>query len=196
MSVKIKGNLEIGRDGIAQGNILGSSINGNDFSSTGTLVIDTYLQEDFDKIISVLPLSHYGSFTTNPGNSFSSNGFNLFILEKMPVIISGSAFVMDTYNVNLSTIIENPANSTLYVYVQMIQGLAKYLISSEVIAEAGTSAYNILWIGTLKTNSNSITNINILSRSRLDVFGLSSTAAGSSIPVSSGLPSGTGTITW
>ena len=66
---------------------------------------------------------------------------------------------MPIQNIDLTTVKANPANTTFNVYVIMQEGIAQYLITEQVIAESGTSAYNTLWIGTVTTNSIQISNI-------------------------------------
>jgi len=146
-------------------------------------------------------LAEYTSWADN-GNKLVlasqdvAQGFIIYFTEETPVILSGKSFTMPITNIDLTTVKANPANATFHVYVQMVEGLAQYKITEEVIAETGTSAYNLLWIGTITTNSLQISSINIQKRSRLDVFGPSIQPAGSSFPVSSGLPSGNGSIQW
>ncbi|QOI72163.1 putative minor tail protein [Erwinia phage pEa_SNUABM_50] len=125
-----------------------------------------------------------------------AQGFVIYFTENTPVLLSGKSFTMPIQNIDLTTVKANPANSTFYIYVTMKEGLAQYLATETVIAETGTTAYNTLWIGTVTTNAIQIDTINILKRSRLDVFGASLEAAGSSFPVSYGLPSATGIINW
>lgn len=125
-----------------------------------------------------------------------AQGFIIYFTEETSVLLSGKSFTMPVQNIDLTKVKANPANSTFYIYVVMDEGLAKYIASEEVIAETGTTAYNTFWIGTVTTNSNQIDKINIIKRSRLDVFGASLEAAGSSFPVSYGLPSGNGIINW
>lgn len=123
-------------------------------------------------------------------------GFILYFTEETPVILSGKSFKLPITTIDLRTIKSNPANSTFYVYVKMDEGLVKYFISEEVISESGTSAYNTFWIGTVTTNNNQIETVDIKKRARLDIFGTSFDPAGSSFPVSQGLPSQPGTINW
>lgn len=125
-----------------------------------------------------------------------AQGFIVYFTEETPVILSGKAFTLPITSINLTTVKANPANTLFHVYVKMEQGNAKYVITTDVISETGTTAYNIFWIGTIQTNSLQISNVNIQKRSRLDIFGASLEAAGSSFPVSYGLPSQTGTINW
>lgn len=125
-----------------------------------------------------------------------AQGFIVYFTEETPVMLSGKSFTMPVTNINLTTIKANPANSTFYIYVKMDQGVAKYVITEDVISETGTSAYNVFWIGTVKTDSLQILSVDVLKRSRLDVFGAALEATGSAFPVSYGLPSNTGTINW
>lgn len=125
-----------------------------------------------------------------------AEGFIVYFTEPTPVMLSGKSFTLPVTSIDLTTVTTSPANKTFYVYVQMVQGIARYTISESVIAETGTTAYNLFWIGTIQTNAIQITNINVLKRSRLDIFGESLTASGSSFPVSYGTPAGTGTINW
>lgn len=125
-----------------------------------------------------------------------AQGFIVYFTEETPVMLSGKSFKMPITNINLTSVKANPANSTFFIYVKMNQGIAEYHITSEVISETGTTAYNVFWIGTVKTDSIQISEINVFKRSRLDVFGASLEAAGSSFPVSYGLPTNNGTINW
>jgi len=125
-----------------------------------------------------------------------AQGFIIYFTEPTALLLSGKSFTMPIQNIDLTTVKANPANSTFYIYAVMQEGLAKYIASETVIAESGTSAYNTFWIGTVTTNALQIDTITIYKRSRLDVFGTSLEAAGSSIPVSYGLPTGSGTINW
>lgn len=125
-----------------------------------------------------------------------AQGFIIYFTEPTSLLLSGKSFTLPVQNIDLSTVKANPANSTFYIYAVMQEGLAKYIATETVIAESGTTAYNTFWIGTVTTNALQIETINIFKRSRLDVFGTSLEAAGSSIPVSYGLPTGSGTINW
>lgn len=125
-----------------------------------------------------------------------AHGFIVYFNEPTPVMLSGKSFILPITNIDLSTIVADPSNKTFHVYAKMVQGVAQYVITEDVIAETGTIAYNLLWIGTIKTNDLQIADIDIFKRSRIDIFGESIQAAGGSFPVSTGLPSGTGTISW
>lgn len=147
-------------------------------------------------------LQDYQNWTVQTPNMLAlvtqdvAEGFIVYFTEDTPVLMSGKSFTLPIQNIDLKTIKANPANSTFHVYVTMKQGIAQYLISEKVIAEAGSTAYTLFWIGTITTNSTQIASINITKRDRLDIFGASLASAGSSFPVSYGLPSQTGTINW
>lgn len=125
-----------------------------------------------------------------------AQGFIVYFTEETPVMLSGKSFTLPITNIDLRTVKANPANSTFYIYVKMNQGVAEYNITSEVISETGTTAYNVFWIGKVTTDSLQISEIEVFKRSRLDVFGASLEASGSSFPVSYGLPTNNGTINW
>lgn len=125
-----------------------------------------------------------------------AQGFIVYFTEETPVLLSGKSFTLPISNINLTSIKANPANTTFYLYVKMNQGIAEYHITENVISETGTTAYNVFWIGTIRTDSIQIESINVFKRSRLDVFGASLEPAGSAFPVSYGLPSNKGNINW
>jgi hypothetical protein len=190
MALQIKGNMEVGRHAEAGSKNLARSVNDTAFDGTGNASIDTFRIDYFNKILSVLPLSHF-----EPGN-ITSSGYTVQFNDETDVLLSGKVFTLPQTNINLTTIKPNPANTTYYVYITLEQGLAKYLISEDVISESGSSAYNIFWIGILFTNITTIGGININARKRLDVFSPAYNSAGSSFPVSNGLPTQNGTINW
>ncbi|EHU8780773.1 hypothetical protein ACMG5I_02280 [Escherichia coli] len=143
-------------------------------------------------------LEDYNAWT-DKGNPFIcvvsqdvAQGFIIYFTEETPVLISGKHYTLPISNIDLTKVKANPANTTFYVYIKLVQGIAKYHISTTELAET----QSIFWIGTVKTNDLQITEINIVKRSRLDLFGASYDAAGSSFPVSSGFPSGSGNVNW
>lgn len=154
------------------------------FSSFGTT------QADFD------------AWTTKPGNPIVvvsqdvPKGFIVYFTQNTPVLLNGKSFILPISSIDLTTIKANPANTTFHLYVILEEGVAKYHLSESVIAETGTTAYNVFWIGTVVTNNLQISSVNVFKRARLDIFGAALEATGSSFPVSYGLPSQTGTIHW
>lgn len=192
---KLKGSLVVSGDALAAGKSIARSIDGIAFDTNGNVIIDSYTKDEFNTIVSVIPLSHFGDFT-NTALPITGSGYVVNFSSTIPVLLSGKSFTMPIQTVNLTTIKTNPASTTFNLYIKMSQGIAQYFITEAVIAESGTSAYNTFWVGTIITNTTQIASVNLIKRSRLDVFGASATAAGSSFPVSTGFPSGTGTISW
>ncbi len=143
-------------------------------------------------------LEDYNAWT-DKGNPFIclvsqdvAQGFIIYFTEETPVLISGKHYTLPISNIDLTTVKANPENTTFYVYIKLVQGIANYHVSTTELAET----HSIFWIGTVKTDSLQITEINIEKRSRLDLFGSSFNAAGSSFPVSSGFPSSSGNVNW
>lgn len=122
--------------------------------------------------------------------------FIVYFTQTTPVLLNGKKFMLPITSIDLTTIKSNPANSTFHIYVILIEGVAQYFITETPLAETGAGSYDLLWIGTVTTNSLQIDSINVEKRSRLDIFGASLTAKGSSFPVSYGMPSQSGTIDW
>jgi hypothetical protein len=193
MSKIIKGTLNVGKTAYSDGKAVITSINGTARdTATNGFTVDAYTSDQLIEMISVLPVSN---FVPNSG-LVTYTGYNVTFNSANPALLSGNFLMLPITTIDLTKIKTNPASSTFYVYVTMSQGLPKYLITTSVIAEEGANAYNIFWIGTITTNISGISATNIISRSRLDVFSPSTTAAGASFPVSTGLPSQTGNITW
>lgn len=193
MSYNTKGTLNVGRTAYADGKAVVTSLNGDNRDSTTLgFSIDSYTTDQLFEMISVLPVSNFIPVT----GLISTSGYTVNFTVINEALLSGNYLKLPITTINLTDIKASPENTTFYVYVTMNQGLAQYLITDTVIAESGTSAYNNFWIGTVTTGASSITSTNIISRARLDVFSPSSASAGSSFPVSTGLPSQTGTISW
>lgn len=190
MAKKIKGVLDVGKTAYSNGKSIVTSLNGVNIDSENGFTIDSYTSDHILKIISVLPVSN---FPMN-NNLITSNGYIVNFNSINPVLLSGNFFKLPISSIDLSTIKSNPSNTTFYVYIILIEGLPKYTITDIVISES--NIYNLLWIGTIITNESEISEININSRSRLDMYSPSITEAGSSFPVSTGFPSDTGVINW
>lgn len=114
-----------------------------------------------------------------------AQGWTVYFTEETPVIVNGVVGNLPVMNIDLTTIKANPANSTFYVYVQLVSGVATYVISATYQAETQT----LLYIGTVVTGASSISSINIEKVTTFAGFRLADSAQGGSIPVSPGLPS-------
>lgn len=193
MAKIIKGTLNVGKTAYSNGNAVVTTFNGSERDSTTSgFSVDTYTTNQLLDIISVFPVSN---FIPNAG-LITYSSYNITFNSTNQALLSGNYLLLPACTIDLRTIKVNPENSLFHVYITMVQGDPKYLITDTVMGESSTSAYNIFWIGTITTGSSSITATNINSRTRLDTFSPSVTAAGSSFPVSSGVPSQTGTINW
>ena len=73
MTKQVKGSLQVGRYGTVQSKNLVRSLNSTEvFDANGNLELDAYTDDEFQKIISLLPLSHYGSFSFLPSVVYGS----------------------------------------------------------------------------------------------------------------------------
>lgn len=114
-----------------------------------------------------------------------AQGWLVYFTEDTPVIINGVVGVLKAGNINLASIKANPANSTFYIYVQMNGGFASYAIRPTFETETDT----FMFIGTAVTNDSGISTLTVEKVTKFAGFRLSATPAGSSIPVTPGLPS-------
>lgn len=193
MSKIIKGTLNVGKTAYSNGKSVVTTLNSqNRDSTTKGFTVNSYTNDQFLSMISALPISN---FIPNE-NLISTSNFSISFNSVNPALLSGNYLELPIVTINLTTIKSDPSSTIFYVYISMVQGIAAYKITTVPVAESGNNGYNNCWIGTIQTNATEISTTNIIARSRIDVFGLSSTAAGSSIPVSTGLPSQNGSISW
>lgn len=96
---------------------------------------------------------------------------------------------MPVQTINLTSIQANPANSTFYLYITIVEGVAVYQISATLLTE---ELYRV-YIGTIVTGSSSISSITTEKVTRFLTYRPSTTKRGSAIPASTGVPSSTGT---
>lgn len=116
-------------------------------------------------------------------------GWILYFAEPIPIILGGREYTIPITSIDLRDIKANPASSTFYVYIEVVDAsTAKYTISTTEL----TATTSRMFIGTVATNTSQINTINITKRSGINKYQISATKAGSSIPVSTGLPQQTG----
>ncbi|AUG86127.1 putative virion structural protein [Erwinia phage vB_EamM_Desertfox] len=129
---------------------------------------------------------------TIPGNGTSvlisqtvEQGWILYFAEEIPVILNGREYTLPITSIDLRNVKANPASTTFFVYIEAVDvATAKYTISATELAAATTR----MFIGTVATNTSQINTINVTKRSGLNKYQISAVKAGSSIPVSTGLP--------
>jgi hypothetical protein len=119
-------------------------------------------------------------------------GWIVYFTEDVPVILNGREGTAPITSIDLTTIKANPANSTFYVYVVENNGAMSYRITAT--EEAPT--INKMYIGTIVTSGNAISNIMLKKRSRIGIYQISDTRSGTSIPVSTGMPFQIGDWSW
>jgi len=115
-------------------------------------------------------------------------GFNVYFTQEIPIFLHGSYYEMPIQTINLSAIQANPANTTFYMYITIVEGEAVYQISTTLLTE---ELYRV-YIGTIVTGASSITSITTEKVTRFLTYRPSTTQRGSAIPASTGVPSSTG----
>lgn len=193
MSKIIKGTLNVGKTAYSDGKPVVTSVDGvvRDSTTLG-FNIDAYTTDQMIAMVTVLPVSNF----VPVAGLITYSDYTINFTVQNDALLSGNYLVLPITSIDLNSVVLNPESSTFFVYITMVQGLAKYLISATEITDATTAAYNLLLIGTITTNTTQISAVNISAKSRLDVVSPSAVAAKSSFPVSTGLPSQSGTITW
>lgn len=114
-----------------------------------------------------------------------AQGWSVYFTEPTPVIVNGIPAVIAQASFDLTTIKADPTNTTFYVYVSLVGGVASYDIRSSYVAEDNT----FMLIGTIVTGTQGITSMNIEKVTKFAGYRLSATPLGKSIPVTAGLPS-------
>lgn len=114
-----------------------------------------------------------------------AQGWSVYFTEPTPVIVNGVPATLALASFDLAAIKADPSNSTFYVYVNMVNGVATYDIQVSYVAETAT----YMLIGTIVTGTQSITSMNIEKVTKFAGYRLSATPLGKSIPVTPGLPS-------
>ncbi len=118
--------------------------------------------------------------------------FNVYFTEITPAFIAGQYYEVPAGVVQLDSVTATPGNKTFYMYVQLIVGRPVYTVSLSEIPESNTS----IFIGTVSTDGTKVSVLNINKVSRFDTYRPSVTKIGSAFPVSTGDPSGSGSIQW
>jgi len=136
------------------------------------------------------------------GSIRAVSGMNLIVTAPIPVLLNGNYSL--AYPQAATTPVQIPltsitgmttaqlVNRTIYLYFSSSSAGPVILASLTTLPETMGQTY----IGTVTTGLISITNINVLPVYRLLTYRLSTTATGSAIPVSTGLPSATTGTHW
>jgi len=119
-----------------------------------------------------------------------AQGWIVYFTEVTPVILGGAYYSLPIGSIDLTTVKPDPSNSTFYLYVNLVDGVASYEITTSYENEDNSS----LFIGTIVTGVNSITALNVEKVTKFDNFRISSTPCGSAVPISEGLPTESGSL--
>ena len=119
-------------------------------------------------------------------------GWIVYFNAVAPLIFNGKSTTLPVMSIDLTTIQANPASSTFFVYIQLVGGVATYVISAMEVAESLTN----MFVGKITTNTTSIASIAMNKVTRIGVYRVSSTSAGSAIPSTTGFPSRTAHLPW
>jgi len=118
-------------------------------------------------------------------------GWNFKFPEALPVIILGKSYTLPITTVNLTTIKANPANTTFYVFVELLtDGTVSYSVETVARADTLTSIY----IGAVITDSTQIVSMDLEKVTKIAEYRLSNIPRGLSIPVAEGNPATAGTL--
>jgi hypothetical protein len=119
-------------------------------------------------------------------------GYLVYFTAPTQVFLAGNEYTLPAGNIDLRDIKSNPASTTFYVYVQLVDEAVSYLITTDSLAPSMT----LMYLGTVVTGTTQITSINVNKKVRVETFELSATRIGSAIPISTGVPSATGNFAW
>lgn len=140
-------------------------------------------------IAGLIPLSYWGvsdGTTDNiPSVSYLANPPRLLLGQVMGLLAGNTASAFSG-NVNLTP------NAVNYIYFKLTNGLAQYIASITQLPETNTQ----MFIGTVTTNATTGVSHTLRAVSRLGQFRVSTTPAGSAIPVSVGFPADPAALTW
>lgn len=195
MSFKIKAHVNAAKNIVVQDKNTGVSVttldgtvyNTNSAGELNVPVADTDYTNDN---LRNFPLSQYGDpYDTSLG--IVSSGFTLSFNKDIPLFLNGLYFLIPPSSINLN--INNDAqNKKINIYVKLRLGFPEYFFSFNDEPETNVN----MFIGTVNTNSSSITSININHVSRFGVYRPSTSNIGAAFPVSTGHPTQSGTINW
>lgn len=150
--------------------------------------------DEVDNILSVIPLSRYGATgQTSIPTAISGTSVLVGPTEGVKTFIAGRYTVLEQTLINVVATMPDPFNKTLYVYVELSDdGVVGYSVKAVPTPDTVTS----MFVGNIVTGASDITSVSIEVVTRVDTYRLSPTPRGSAIPVSTGLPTGTGDYAW
>lgn len=142
--------------------------------------------------------------TANWGNKpeviFMTNavvgGWFVYVNERHPATINGHSGTTEAATIDLRTITTSYTNHTFYVYVRWVGGDKPFEFQIQPGALGAAMSPDIVYVGTITTNGVGIESINIEKVVGIAGFNISSIRRGRTIPVTTGAPNETGSLTW
>lgn len=119
-------------------------------------------------------------------------GWNIYVTDTIPVMVYGALYDIAPQNFNLSEISADPRNKKFLVYVEVVDGEAKHVITENELP----SAVNRLYVGYLTTNDTQLVGMYVLKGTYIGDTILSSILVGNAIPISSGTPDQSSVFPW
>jgi len=119
-------------------------------------------------------------------------GYLVYFTAPTQVFLAGNEYTLPAGSIDLRSIKANPASTTFYLYVQLVDEAVSYLITTA----AQAPSISLMYIGTIVTNTTQIQSISVSKKVRVETFELSANRIGSAIPISTGVPSGAGNFAW
>ncbi|SOK58950.1 Phage minor tail protein [Yersinia phage fHe-Yen9-03] len=118
-----------------------------------------------------------------------AQNWNVYFTQEVPLMMSGNYFKMAPTVIDLTSVVADPSNKTFYISVIMKLGVPRYVISLSFTEDSNTQ----LAFGNITTNATGIASISTTKVSRLGTYRPATTNYQHAIPVSTGLPTGSGT---
>lgn len=138
----------------------------------------------------ILPISYWKR------NTFTANTSSFTVtFTPTTAILSGKFYNVPSISIDLTTVDPAPASKKFLLYAQLVNGAFTYIATPEAspLAESDVNMY----LGYLQCGANGVSSYLLpTDATRLGTYRLSTTAAGSSIPVSLGRPSQIVSLPW
>lgn len=169
--------------------------NTNNPHGTTAAAIGAYTEAQIDALIAsllpsgIIPLSRFGAVDgSSLPVTFNGAAASVTFAANIPVLIAGQFFLLP------QIVISGVTAATTYLYLRLTSGVPSIVASLTEVAESQTNMY----IGAVACSGGTFTQNTILAAgvTRIDLSRISTTAAGSAIPVSTGLPSETAHLAW
>jgi hypothetical protein len=131
----------------------------------------------------ILPVSQFGDL----GGTIVLTGYVQFVLNFLtenPLLMWGTYYSLPAQSLDFVALFGDPANKTYKVYVEIVGGVAQYTVSETTLIETWTRFF----IGTVTTNANTFTAVNLTAVTKLDHYRISKDAVGGAIPSTADLP--------